>query len=47
MAIVFDPPAGLLAQCPNLQVIHSMVRSARGAWIVCLQLAVCCNIKYW
>lgn len=24
MAIVFDPPPGLLARCPNLRLVHSM-----------------------
>lgn len=30
MACVFDPPKGLLAQCPNLRLIHSMVRCRGG-----------------
>ncbi len=43
MAIVFDPPAGLLAQCPSLQVIHSMVRCTLGTLRFCGGREVGCH----
>jgi hypothetical protein len=40
-AVVYDPPPGLLARCPNLKAVHSMVSSLAASELAGWQLGAC------